>query len=192
MSSFNRTVALLAQQPHKLALMSQVPTVLRKTAMSSTAKKELFDMSKITTNVATALATTAITGAAGGLAYKVQSRFFGNPEQERETAKETGKINARVSQKLLSIGMLKPQHEKVLKNLKAATEFNGVSDDELGSAYDTMKRFAPNLAADENAARSFLREHLYRGTLNTPHYSTIKLLVETEKSVAEAGGLAGH
>lgn len=191
MSSFNRTVALLAQQPRKVALMPAVPSVLLKTAAPKTGTG-MFDVPRIASNVATALATTAITGAAGGLAYHVQSRFFGDPDQARETSKETGKLNARANQKLFSISLLKPQHEKVLKTLQAATEFNGVSDEELASAYGTMKRFAPNLAADENAARSFLREHLYKGTLNSPHYSTIKLLVDTERAVAEAGGLAGY
>lgn len=192
MSSFKRTVALLAQQPRKVALMAEIPPALFKTAAVQDVARPLFDRSRIATNVATALATTAISGAAGGLAYSLQSRFFGDPELQKETSRETGKINARSNFKVLSLSMLSPQHDKVLKRLQDATEFDGVSNKDLASAYETMKRFAPNLAADENAARSFLREHLYRGTLNTPHYSTIKLLVETERSVADAGGLAGR
>ena len=48
-------------------------------------------------------------------------------------------------------------------------------------AFDTMVRFAPNLAKDLNAMRSFLREAVIGGA--GVNYATIKNLVETEKTI---------
>lgn len=186
MSDFKRTVALLAQQPQKHALFSMIPNALMKTGSADS----YFDKKKILSSVATNVATTALTGAAGGLAYKLHSKFFGDPKEEEESHKELGKLNARVQHKLTNLNALKPLHERVLKKLLATPEFSSTDKDDLTSAYETMARFAPNLAADENAARSFIREHVFRGTLNAPHYSAIKTLVDTERAVAEAGGIA--
>ena len=51
-------------------------------------------------------------------------------------------------------------------------------------AYGTMVRFAPTLSKDPNAVRSFLREAVLGGS--GVNYATIKNLVDTEKSIAEA------
>ena len=51
-------------------------------------------------------------------------------------------------------------------------------------AYATMARFAPTLSKDPNAVRSFLREAVLGGA--GVNYATIKNLVDTEKSIAEA------
>jgi len=51
-------------------------------------------------------------------------------------------------------------------------------------SYGTMVRFAPALSLDVNAVRSFLREAVLGGS--GVNYATIKNLVDTEKSIAEA------
>jgi len=54
----------------------------------------------------------------------------------------------------------------------------------LEEAHKTMVRFAPTLAMDLNAVRSFLREAVLGGS--GVNYATIKNLVETEASIAKA------
>lgn len=54
----------------------------------------------------------------------------------------------------------------------------------VDEAYATMVRFAPTLSLDLNAVRSFLREAVLGGS--GVNYATIKNLVDTEKSIAEA------
>lgn len=54
----------------------------------------------------------------------------------------------------------------------------------IRESYGTMERFAPTLSLDINAVRSFLREAVLGGS--GVNYATIKNLVDTEKSIAEA------
>lgn len=187
MSRFAKTVRLLTAQPTKVAALSTVPGLLFEEGM----RKHALDINKqkIIEDVAKSVATAAITGAGAGLFYRLQGAFGQNPIQTAESDKELGKLNARANHKSLNIALLKPEHEKVLKKLLSAPEFSTANKDDITAAYDTMKRFAPNLAADENAAKSFIREHFFRGTLNAPHYSAIKTLVDTERAVADAGGI---
>lgn len=59
--------------------------------------------------------------------------------------------------------------------------------DSLGhimESYKTMTRFAPALSMDPNAVRSFLRESVLGGA--GVNYATIKNLVDTERSIADA------
>ena len=51
----------------------------------------------------------------------------------------------------------------------------------LQEAYHTMVRFAPTLATDKNAVRSFLRESVLYGT--GPNFTTIKQLADAEGAV---------
>jgi hypothetical protein len=64
--------------------------------------------------------------------------------------------------------------------LTDAIERSPVSMEMLKEAYGTMCRFAPSLALDINAVRSFLREAVIGGA--GVNYATIKNLVETEKA----------
>lgn len=54
----------------------------------------------------------------------------------------------------------------------------------LLEAYGTMVKFAPTLSMDINAVRSFLREAILSGA--GVNYATIKNLVDTERSIADA------
>ena len=51
-------------------------------------------------------------------------------------------------------------------------------------AYQTMTRFAPTLATDPNAVRTFLRESALYGS--GPNVLSVKQIADTEKSLAEA------
>lgn len=50
----------------------------------------------------------------------------------------------------------------------------------INDAYETMSRFAPTLATDRNAVRSFLRQAAMAGT--GPDYMSIKLLADSERA----------
>lgn len=52
---------------------------------------------------------------------------------------------------------------------------------ELESAFDTFRAFAPTLATDPNATRSFLREAVTSG--GGVNYNTINLLARTEAAI---------
>jgi hypothetical protein len=52
---------------------------------------------------------------------------------------------------------------------------------QLSEAYHTMVRFAPTLATDKNAVKTFLRESVLYGT--GPNHVAIKQLAETERAV---------
>ena len=52
---------------------------------------------------------------------------------------------------------------------------------QLEDAYHTMVRFAPTLATDKNAVKTFLRETALYGT--GPNYTTIKQIAEAENAV---------
>ena len=54
------------------------------------------------------------------------------------------------------------------------------SKDELNTAFQTMRNFAPTLATDPNAVQSFLRSAVMSG--GGVDYNTIKLLAETENA----------
>lgn len=52
---------------------------------------------------------------------------------------------------------------------------------QLAEAYHTMVRFAPTLATDKNAVKTFLRESVLYGT--GPNFMSIKQLADAEKAV---------
>lgn len=70
----------------------------------------------------------------------------------------------------------------LLKGLKKDDSVLSEADDKsLMKSYHTMQRFAPVLATDENAVRSFLRQSVMSG--NGPDFNTIKLLADSERAV---------
>lgn len=80
--------------------------------------------------------------------------------------------------------------ESVLRSdpvISDAIERNPDAAKTLVEAYTTMVRFAPGLALDVNAVRSFLREAVVGGTSGV-NYATIKSLIETEKALKSPGG----
>lgn len=77
--------------------------------------------------------------------------------------------------------------ERLLKSdpvLSDAVHRNPDAKGLLLEAYGTMTRFAPSLALDVNAVRSFLREAVLGGS--GVNYATVKNLVDTERSIADS------
>jgi len=56
---------------------------------------------------------------------------------------------------------------------------------QLAEAYHTMVRFAPTLATDKNAVKTFLRESVLYGT--GPNFMAIKQLADSERAVNNSG-----
>lgn len=78
--------------------------------------------------------------------------------------------------------------QEILRKLLASDQIiadavkrNPAAKEQMLEAYATLERFAPTLAADINAVRSFLREVVLGG--GHVNYATIKNLVETEKAM---------
>lgn len=80
-------------------------------------------------------------------------------------------------------------YESVLRTdpvIHDALSRNPQAEQVLMEAFSTMVRFAPSLALDVNAVRSFLREAVLGGAAGV-NYATIKTLIETEKAHTKSG-----
>jgi hypothetical protein len=83
-----------------------------------------------------------------------------------------------VSQKITALKNSRA-HDKMIAQLISSDDMLDRADrDELKDAYKTMVNFAPSIAADPNAARSFLRSAVASG--GGVDFNTLKLLAETE------------
>lgn len=192
MSRFDETVAKIAACPTKRALFSQIPQELfakeaagtGPAAAAAAAGNSLFkDIAK---GVGTAVISGAILGG-GSLAFdKIKNSLFGNQDEERERHKELGKLTAQGTFKSQALMQLAPKHDMTFKTVMKDDVIRDADHGLMKSTYDTMKNFAPNLAADVNAARSFLREHAIYGA--GPSYAALKNLADAEQAVARAGG----
>jgi len=83
-----------------------------------------------------------------------------------------------------------PQRQKVFEEalrtdavLQDAVQHNPDVIKALGEAFATLVRFAPSLALDINAVRSYLREAVISG--GGINYATIKQLADTEKVIGD-------
>lgn len=94
--------------------------------------------------------------------------------------------------------MLEPKRKELFERLLSsdpvlsdAVHRNPDAKGLLLEAYGTMTRFAPSLALDVNAVRSFLREAVLGGS--GVNYATVKNLVDTERSISDSksSGLPG-
>lgn len=193
MSRFDETVAKIASSPGKCALLPQLPSLL--------AKKEagvfthLFGAGEATGAQAVArgmagtVGGTAILAGAGYLANKVLDEHHGAPEMLSAERTQIGKLKGEHTYRHSLTVKLAPMHVKVFTSIKKDPVISKADPELIHSSYETMKRFAPHLAADENAARSFLRENAIYGT--GPSYASLKNLADAEQSVGKASGLGG-
>ncbi len=111
---------------------------------------------------------------------------LGLSEAKEQREKEIGRFDALQEIKARQLAALAPQHDEAFSHAMQ-DEIVGQADPHMiQSSFSTMKRFAPNLASDPNAVRSFLREAATFGT--PPSYATMKNLADAEKSVVSAGG----
>lgn len=108
-------------------------------------------------------------------------------EVKNQAAKEVGRFEGLQQIKAQQAAQLAPLHDRAFQEAHHEDDVLAGADPRLmQSAYTTMKRFAPNLASDPNAVRSFLRESATWGT--PPSYATLKNLADAEQSVTRAGG----
>ena len=119
----------------------------------------------------------------------VTSAAFGDGIAEEMRAKEIGKFNAQQELLAQQRQTLAPKHQEAFQRAMADDTVQRAPQDIIHSAFETMRTFAPNLAADPNATLSFLRESAIYGT--GPSYASIKSLADSEKSVVSAAKLAG-
>jgi len=191
-TKFQETVEKIAEAPEKVRLLAIAPHLLVKEAGKERFLDALFGgatqtgAQKVMQGLAqgTALAATTATGAL--LAAHLQDKFLGNADQTKATNVEIGKLNAQNQFKTQMVRNLDSTHKAVLKDMLSDEVISNADTKMIESAFATMKRFAPNLAADDNATRSFLREHAIYGT--GPSYASLKNLADAEQAVARAGG----
>lgn len=75
------------------------------------------------------------------------------------------------------------QRQGIFETIKAEDDVVGQMDpQQLEEAYHTMVRFAPTLATDKNAVKTFLRESALYGS--GPNFMAIKQLADAERAVA--------
>lgn len=198
MSQFDETVAKLASSPAKVRLLSSIPgRLLEKEAAPLSglmddvlggAQKDLLkgrhDVAKSVASNVLGAGILAATGLGFGAVYET---IAGNQDAIKAQNTEVGKMNAQSAFKAQMVTQLQPHYDSVYKDIMNDDVIGKADKKMIDSAYETMKRFAPNLAADENAARSFLREHAVYGT--GPSYASLKNLAESEQAVARAGGI---
>lgn len=78
--------------------------------------------------------------------------------------------------------MQQQQRQSIFDSLRAEDDVIAKADpQQLNDAYHTMVRFAPTLATDKNAVKTFLRESTLYGT--GPNFMSIKQLADAEESV---------
>lgn len=122
-----------------------------------------------------------------GAAGMAGNALLGSVDTRESRDKELGKFEAQQEIKGKQLLALEPQHNAAFTAAKTDDVIAKADTALVHSSFATMKRFAPNLAADPNAVRSFLREAVIYG--NGPSYATLKNLADAEKSVVGAGGV---
>jgi len=200
MSTFEETVQRIATDPVKMAAYAGgLPQVFTKTAgIARTATKNLSVAQKLLGEQGPqkVLGTAAGTALGGLLAFagtslhdKYIEMRHGHPDAYKEENKELGKLRARMNFKNQAVLQLEHEHKKVFTDLMKEDEIlQSAPKGLVASSFDTMKKFAPHLASDINAARSFLRTSVESGS--GPGFSTLKTLADSEAAVQSAGGMA--
>lgn len=125
----------------------------------------------------------------GGLPERVRMDELAAESFANSVGKELGKSTVGLVGDILSKGISLPgsimegqQRKSVFDTLRQEDDVIARSDPEqLNEAYHTMVRFAPTLATDKNAVKTFLRESVLYGT--GPNFMAIKQLADAEKAV---------
>jgi hypothetical protein len=124
-----------------------------------------------------------------GLPARVRMDELAAESFANSVGKELGKATVGLAGDLLSKTIDIPgsiaggvQRRSVLSELQAEDEVLAKADPaQVDEAYHTMVRFAPTLATDKNAVKTFLRESVLYGT--GPNFTTIKQLADAEGAV---------
>ena len=113
-------------------------------------------------------------GVGGGVGHGLVDALFGGIGGSVDALKDFF-VTSGTRQRLLESLM---RSDPVISD---AVQHNPKGKDIVLEAYATMRKFAPHLATDTNAVRSFLREAVMGGA--GVNYATIKNLVDTEKTI---------
>lgn len=124
-----------------------------------------------------------------GLPERVRMDELMAEDFAKSVGKELGKATVGLAGDVLSKTMALPgsiagglERRNVLSQLREEDDVISRADPEqIDEAYHTMVRFAPTLATDKNAVKTFLRESVLYGT--GPNFTTIKQLADAEGSV---------
>ena len=128
-------------------------------------------------------------GVGAGVAGLAGAAAFGSAETREMRDKELGKFQAMQEIRQYQGSHLAPLHDAAFAKSQQDEVISRADPALMQSSFNTMKKFAPNLAADHNAVTSFLRESAAFGT--GPSYATLKNLADAEKAVVNAGGTPG-
>lgn len=190
--AFNAVIEKIASSPTKLAMLGKQAAREDKifdalvkvldSGLKHDARRELRHM----------LMSSGIMAAtsAGGMVLKdlISEAVMGNRDEKKKQMEEKGKLQAQSLFKNDQVQRLRPIQANVFQKVVNDDEMLQDADREmLQSTFSTMRRFAPNLAADPNAVRSFLRESATYG--QGPNYASLKNLADAERAVAQAGGI---
>lgn len=209
MSRFDETVTKLASSRVKTALIAQLPALLNadskpkvnKHVQHALAKeagvfehifghgKEISGAQTIARVIAGGVGTAAVIGGGSYGIGRALDKANASSETLTSQRQQIGKLKGEQAFRHSLNAKLAPMHVKVFTAIKKDPVIAKADHALIHSSYETMKRFAPHLAADENAARSFLRENAIYGT--GPSYASLKNLADAEQSVGKASGLGG-
>ncbi len=193
MSKFDETVARLARSPGKMAMLSQLPGMLHKQANTipppPTGISGLFQRAlgsegaKLPAQITKDVLTGALTAAGGYGAARLMTDADADltTDKAKQRFSTLGKLEAEQRFRNSQIKKLRPIQDQTYSELLADPIIAKADPALMQSAYGTMRRFAPTLASDPNAARAFLQESALYG--KGPSYATLKTLADTEGSV---------
>lgn len=188
MSRFDETVQKLAHSPLRHIALGAVASCVVKEAGFSDIAQKVFGGQTPTggQQIARNLASAAITGGGAYLVGKGLDRMDSSSERLQAQRSQMGRMQGEHSYRQRAVKKLSPMHDEVYMRLQQDPTIAKADPELMASSYATMKRFAPYLATDPNAALSFLRENAIYGT--GPSYASLKNLADTEQSVSHIVG----
>jgi hypothetical protein len=189
MSRFDETVAKIAASPTKRAAFKLIPRTLFKqaSALGAAANAAPSPWSNILPDVAKNVASAGALGAGAWGVGKALDSFDQTSDRLEAERKQMGQLSGEQKFRTNALKGLAPMHDQVFSSLGEDPILAKADPELVNSSYQTMKRFAPHLAADPNATRAFLRESALYGA--GPSYATLKTLADAEQSVSRAGGM---
>ena len=187
MTRFEETVRKIAQNPWKCAMFGRLPQLLYKDAAFN--MNDLFGAAGAPRSGAQDIAKSIASGVGqaavlGGTAYGL-NRLLNN-EQTSSRNSALGRLQAEQVHRSKQLEQLSPHHEATFNALRDDPILAKADPSLIQSSFETMKRFAPNVASDPHASRAFLQEVALYG--KGPSYATLKTLADTERAIQQAQG----
>lgn len=187
MSNFQKTVEKLAASPWKRALIPSLPQLLCKQAGLASTLFGSTGGQEIAKNVASGAATAGVLALGGYGGARLLGSLDDNVDRIKGRQTTLGKLEGERRWRNSAIAKLKPLQETTLAGLQDDPILGKADPELIHSSYETMRRFAPNLAADPNATRAFLQESAVYG--KGPSYATLKTLADAERAVQQTQGM---